>query len=310
MKISPFVFICSILFSPIAFPSDIVSFNTPLDKYELHLQGPGKNNVVQGLAINYSTHTLFTLHVTGKPDHGAINRFDLPFIDDMTATDSQSPSLLIGHQGFTVDQRTGLIWSSAGKALDNPGWFITSFRYQENITDSDVHNVKVFNETFRNYGYTMPVITPSSKNLIVNGFKEKKFYIRVFDLKNIDLDGLASIDGLQKYEWPVDNALVKDKFFLQAMASDDKYVYLFSGDSSLKSKRLYVYTLSGKLVQKSDDITLGKEDAISGGTEGHWEPEGLVYDSKTNSLLFMFANGDKGKRYATVYRLPINNHSK
>ncbi len=310
MKLHPASFILSTLLflSTGTFSSEIVSFNLPDDKYELHLIGPGKNNVVQGLAIDYKSNSLYTLHVTGKPDHGAINYFELPLTEYMKSVNAQQPSLLIGHQGITVDQRTGWIWSSAGKAQDNQGWYIAGFSYQAGNSLSDLKTVQVFDEQFRNYGFTMPVITASSKHLIVNGFKDKKFHIRVFDLNKIDLNDIATIDGKQKYEWLVDSDLVKDHYFLQAVASDDKYVYLFSGDAALKNKRLYIYTLDGKLVQKSDDITLGKYDAMANGTEGHWEPEGLVYDSSTNSLLFMFAMGDKGKRFATIYRIPVNNH--
>ena len=295
-----------LLFPTFVFSKDIIVSEVPSEKYELHLAGPGKNNVVQGVAIDQESNVLYTLHVTGKPDKGVINRFNYPLEKTAYAGSYQTPSALIGHQGITVDERTQWLWSSAGKAYDSPGRYINGFRFSNNSLD-DANFVKVYGDDFRDYGYTMPVLSPSSKFLVVNAFKKGKYYVRVFDTQKIDLYHSDNIDGKQVFEWVIDSGLVRDKYFLQAMASDGKYVYLFGGGDNKLDKRLYIYTISGELVQKIDHFTLGKEDALKSGAEAHWEPEGLVYDQKSRSLLFLFANGDKGARFATLYKVKVNN---
>lgn len=306
-KLGGVLILTSLLLPVAALAKDVIVSGAPSEKYELHLAGPGKNNVVQGVAIDHKNNALFTLHVTGKPDKGVINRFDYP-LEKVAYTGSyQIPSALIGHQGITVDERTNWLWSSAGKAYDSPGRYINGFRFSTDNGLEDARFVKVYGDEFRDYGYTMPVLSPSSKFLIVNAFKNGKYFIRVFDTTKIDLYHLDNIDGMQVFEWTIDSSLVKDKYFLQAVASDGKYVYLFGGGDNKLDKRLYVYTLSGELVQKLDHFTLGKEDALKSGSEAHWEPEGLVYDEKSRSLLFLFANGDKGARFATLYKIKINN---
>ena len=44
-------------------------------KVRLYRDGEGKNNIVQGVAIDRFSSDIYTLHTTGKPEKGVINRF-------------------------------------------------------------------------------------------------------------------------------------------------------------------------------------------------------------------------------------------
>ncbi|XJI84174.1 hypothetical protein AB2J02_01710 [Escherichia coli] len=46
-------------------------------KVRLYRDGEGKNNIVQGVAIDRFSSDIYTLHTTGKPEKGVINRFSL-----------------------------------------------------------------------------------------------------------------------------------------------------------------------------------------------------------------------------------------
>lgn len=46
-------------------------------KVRLYRDGEGKNNIVQGVVIDRFSSDIYTLHTTGKPEKGVINRFSL-----------------------------------------------------------------------------------------------------------------------------------------------------------------------------------------------------------------------------------------
>ena len=51
---------------------------------------------------------------------------------------------------------------------------------------------------------------------------------------------------------------------------------------------------------------MGKKDSLKSGKEKHWEPEGLAIDSKSKSLVIMYALGDHKKRFAQLYYIPLD----
>ncbi|WHP07237.1 MULTISPECIES: phage baseplate protein [Acinetobacter] len=275
-------------------------------------KGKGKNNVVQGIAVDSTKGLLYSLHVVGQPNRGVVNRFNFNSLSpaQITAQDNQSPTDIIGHQGITVDPRNGLIWASAGASITDASWKIIGFNYSPNGEPKNVRTVQLFDKNYKKSGYTMPVITPDARYLIVRSRKNKQEVMRVFDLTKVKLENGTDLSQSYLYEWSIDSDLIKNKYAFQAMTSDGKYIYLLSGgvgDQNSDNKRLYVYSIDGKLIQKLDQLTLGKYDRLSYGREGHWEPEGLAIDILHKQLLVMFAVGDKTKRLAIVYKVPINN---
>lgn len=275
-------------------------------------KGKGKNNVVQGIAVDSTKGLLYSLHDIGQPNQGVVNRFNFNSSDQkqISAQDNQLPTDLIGHQGITVDPRTGLIWVSAGAKIVDASLKIVGFNYVPNGQPNQAQIVQLFDKTYKTKGYTMPVFTPDAKYLFVRAYKNKQEIVRVFDLSKVRLENGADLSQSYLYEWSIDPDLTKNKYAFQAMTSDGKYIYLLSGgvgDQNSDNKRLYVYSIDGKLIQKLDQLTLGKYDRLSYGREGHWEPEGLAIDILHKQLLVMFAVGDKTKRLAIVYKVPINN---
>lgn len=270
----------------------------------LYRVGTGKNNVLQGVALDSKKRTLYSLHVTGKPEMGVLNRFtNIDGEMQLVASDYQKPSAKIGHQGITLIPGTDWLLSSSGNAIKNKGWYISLFKYSPNDTPRALSTIRIFDASYSKTTSSMPVISPNVDRLLVRGRKNNHNVIRIYDLKKIDLFKVNDISHIQKIEWEVDNSLIDNKYYFQAMTADNEFIYLLSGRSGNEHKRLYIYTFNGEVVTKIRNITLGKNDAIASGTEAHWEPEGLTVDSKTCELYLLFAVGDKGKRLGYMYKL-------
>lgn len=272
--------------------------------------GVAKNTVVQGLALDTNRQQLYTIHSFGHPQTPVINRFSYDSKSNtLKASDAQKPSLYIGHQGITVDSRTGLLLASAGENVPNDGLNIIGFKYNPN---SDVQNpiiIKVFNDDYNKNTYTMPSISPDHRFLVVRNIKNGKNVVRGYDLSKISLDHSQDISGQATFEWPIDQSLYRGKYALQALTTDGHYVYLMSGSTNTQNKKIQAYTLQGKLVQNLDSITLGKRESLftDSGAEGHWEPEGLAIDSNNHQLLVLFAVGSDKNSTGRLYRVPLGN---
>ncbi|WP_347453542.1 hypothetical protein [Acinetobacter thermotolerans] len=269
-------------------------------------KGAGKNNVVQGMAIDSKHKTLYTLHVTGKPEKGAINCFKInDKTKQWTASDNQLPSDLIGHQGITIDPVSGSLYSSSGPGVKNKGWHIIQFTYKPNALPEQTKIIKVFDEKYNKNLNTMPSISPDGKIMVVRGKKGKTNIIRIYSLPKIK--NRTNITSGFDHEWEVDPTFTKDDRPFQALTTDGKYVYILSGRGNLLPKHLYVYNLSGKIIQKINNFHLGLKEAKSAGNSSHWEPEGLAIDGVRNELNILFAVGDKGQRTAHLHRVKIQN---
>lgn len=276
-------------------------------KLILNRIGNGRNNVVQGVVYNNETSFLYTLHVTGKPEKGVVNRFkNINNKQNLTAIDFQKPSEFIGHQGISEDPKTRYLLTSAGAGVENSGWYITFFKFSNDSLPEDVSFTKVFDNNYDSRSSTMPVISSEANHLIVRSKLNGINVIRVYNYKKLDVQYMSDISTENHVEWPLDAGLTKNNFVLQAITADEKYVYLLSGGRNDSSKRLYIYTLKGKLVRKFDNVILGKNDASVSGKEKHWEPEGLAIDKANNALVIMYALGDHKKRFAQLYFVPIS----
>ena len=284
-------------------------FSKKTDSIDLIRKGVAKNTAVQGLAINNNTSTLYTIHSYGKPQNAVINRFDYdPTKSTLNALDTQKPSQFIGHQGITIDQQTNMLWASAGDAIENKGLNIIGFRYTAN---NDVINpiiIKVFSDDYNKNTYAMPVITPDHHFLLVRGNKNGTNVVRGYDLNHVSLDHSQDISQQASFEWVINKNFYKDKYALQGLASDGKYIYLMSGGENNQNKRIQVYDLNGQLLQNLNQVTVGKLDNLfNRKTDGYWEPEGLAIDSKNQKLLILFAAGNTKNSIGKLYSISIGN---
>ncbi|EPV3051065.1 hypothetical protein ACV3GL_002676, partial [Escherichia coli] len=276
-------------------------------KIKLYRLGKGRNNVVQSFVIDNKTDILYTLHVTGKPEKGVVNNFVLgKGSNQITAYSFQNPTEFIGHQGLTFDYNSRYLVSSAGDAFSYKGWFITHFKYAEQDLPYDMKFTKVFDRPYNTRVNTMPVLTLDAKYLIVRSKLNGRNLLRVYNSEKVDFRNESDISSEENSEWFIDKDLTKDNYVLQAITADNKYIYLLSGGTNRESKRIYIYTLKGELVRKFNNVTVGKKDSLKSGKEKHWEPEGLSIDSKSKSLVIMYALGDHKKRFAQLYYIPLD----
>lgn len=267
-------------------------------------KGVGKDRVVQGLAIDPTHKFIYSSNVTGNPEKGVINRFHMKSSHVLYAIDAQLPFAYIGHQGITVDADSGTLYTSTGSAVKNHGWYITKFTYNKNEIPTDFKVIRIFDNSYSKKISAMPSISPDNKILAIRARKNQKNYVRIYDFnefkKNED-----QADKLPYNEWIVDDGLTKDNYPFQAITTDGKYIYLMSGKSDKLPKRLYIYDLKGKIVQKIDNLRIGYDDAFDFSQSGAWEPEGLAIDNKSKELLLFFALGDAGSRIGRIFRMKI-----
>ena len=268
--------------------------------------GRGNDHILQGLALDHRHKFLYTTHVEGHPEQGVINRFKVHSSNLWSAQDAQKPSALIGHQGIVVDPQSDFMFASAGAGIANKGWYILKFQYMPNAAPSDPQLIQVFDKTYNKITNTMPSITPDGKYLLVRGNNHKINVIRIFKLDLITEKNLTDIRFLYEDEWPIDPGFTHDKSAFQGLSTDGTYVYLLSGNKNKGPKRIYVYDLTGKLVQKMDHVTLGHFDSLSNPVIQYWEPEGLTVDSQNHQLYVLYSIGNTGQFLGRIYRMTIN----
>lgn len=268
--------------------------------------GLGNDHIIQGLALDHRHGLLYTTHVEGTPEQGVINRFKIYSSNLWTAQDAQKPSALFGHQGIAVDPLSDCIFASAGSAIPNKGWYMVKFQYMSNAGPSNTQVIQVFDKTYNQMTNTMPSITPDGKYLLMRGNKNRINVIRIFKLDLITQKNLTDIRFLYEDEWPIDSGFTHDKSAFQGLTTDGKYVYLLSGNKNKGPKRIYVYNLTGKLIQKMDHVTLGHFDILSNPAIQYWEPEGLTVDSQNYQLYILYTIGNNGQFLGRIYRMKIN----
>ena len=218
--------------------------------------------------------------------------------------DAQLPFAYIGHQGITVDADSGTLYTSTGSAVKNHGWYITKFTYNKNEIPTDFKVIRIFDNSYSKKISAMPSISPDNKILAIRARKNQKNYVRIYDFNEFKKNE-GQADKLPYNEWIVDDGLTKDNYPFQAITTDGKYIYLMSGKTDKLPKRLYIYDLKGKIVQKIDNLRIGYDDAFDFSQSGAWEPEGLAIDNKSKELLLFFALGDAGSRIGRIFRMKI-----
>ena len=286
--------------------TDVNRVNT--ENFLLQRKGAGKNNVMQGIALDMPNTLLYTSHaVTKKPETVAINQFKFQNAHVWQAQSAQKPSPLIRHQGISVDPSTGLLLASAGSSVENRGWHIVQFKYAANQLPINPRTIKVFGDGYSKSTNSMPIVSPDAQYLLVRGNKNKQNVVRVFKHEQLSKTMQNDLSNQYLYEWKVDSELTQDNYPLQAMTTDGKYVYFMSGRSNPdQPKRIFVYTLKGKLIQKVKQVLIGQQYAALMSQSEYWEPEGLSYNPTTKQLYILFAVGDHGKRLGLVYKLNLS----
>lgn len=278
------------------------------ENFLLQRKGAGKNNVMQGIALDMQNSLLYTSHaVSKKPETVAINQFKFQNAHVWQAQSAQKPSRLIGHQGISADPSNGLLLASAGSEVENRGWHIVQFKYAANQLPSNPRIMKVFGDGYSKSTNSMPIVSPDAQYLLVRSTKNKQNIVRVFEHEQLSKTSQNDISNQYLYEWSVDAELTQDHYPLQAMTTDGQFVYFMSGRSNPEQpKRIFVYTLKGKLVQKVDRVFIGQQYAALMSQSEYWEPEGLSYNPTTRQLYILFAVGDLGKRLGLVYKLKLS----
>lgn len=281
--------------------SDKISSQKPeiiLNKYN-----PQDPNVVQGLVIDNRQDYIYTMTSLGKPEKSIITRYKYKADGTLLPDIAQPETNIIGHQGITLDPLTGTIWTTAGNGIKNKGWYIVGFKFNDPSSLNNPIIKQVFDKDYKNYTPAMPSISPSGQYIVVAGhnIKNNSSVIRVFDFRN-----LINNSGLSKpiYEWSIDKSLFKNNFFFQALTTDGNYVYLLGGGENKLNKRIYVYNLKGEIIQKLENVNIGKP-SFTNNNNIRWEPEGLSIDSKNNNLLIMYESNDNSHKYAEIFKTPI-----
>lgn len=266
--------------------------------------GKGKNNTVQGMAVNDARKRFYLLNMSGKPEQGVLNLFTNDGKNHKTAVSAEWPSDWIGHQGITYDPVGKKIWVSGGHRIYDYGRYVVSLHYRADNLPDDIQPVKVFPNTYAKRISTMPTISPDGRYLVVRGELKNQMVIRVFDRQKRDFGKYVNVMNHYAYEWPVPVNLISETAPLQATATDGAYVYLLSGGIDSQNKKLYVYTLDGKPVQTIDNLTIGKEHSQE--PKGTWEPEGLMIDpAHPHQLAILFGTGQTGHRIARMYTVSV-----
>lgn len=300
-------FFLFLLISPFSsanhFKSVSLSFDPDTNFFTLVRDGGGRNSIVQGLTLDSTSHTLYTITSVGSPALATINRFDYSTAEILYAKGFSLPSEFVGHQSIAIAPGEKYLYSSASSLSGSSGWFIVRFSFFDKAPISDVIPIRVFDNKYNPKAVASPAVSTDGKYLLVYGELGRKKIIRVFRLDSFNqkLDMTDSVI----YEWSLeDNFITKDSP-IQSIVSDGKFVFVLSGGSNYQNKKIHIYSLEGNLVNSYDNITLGLDESKRYGVEHHWEPEGLAIDSLSRKLLLMYAMGDSGKRVVKVYPLPI-----
>ncbi|MGR4035159.1 hypothetical protein LB437_12065 [Escherichia coli] len=204
-------------------------------KVRLYRDGEGKNNIVQGVVIDRFSSDIYTLHTTGKPEKGVINRFSLTTKKKSCSIVISKTTEFIGHQGIGFDPFEGGN-NVCGNAFANKGWFVTYFKYNDFSFPYEMKIIKIFDRPYNTRVSTMPVLTLDAKYLIVRSKLNGRDLLRVYNSEEVNFRIESDISSEQNIEWFIDAGLTNDNYVLQAITADNKYIYLLSGEGIEKTK--------------------------------------------------------------------------
>ena len=128
--------------------------------------------------------------------------------------------------------------------------------------------------------------------------------MRVFDLNALMNGGAGDYSSSYIYEWSFN--LVPSAYPLQSIASDGSYVYIFLGNIATgNTLKVFVYTITGTLVQEIDDFTVGEAEAQGDGAGTAYEMEGAgwIWHGGQPMLAISIASGNSGARTNRIWVL-------
>ncbi len=276
--------------------------------FSLHKIGTGENNLSQSFVIDDINRFIFTHHESGGKAY--VVRYNLdynPF--NKVAIDTMQGGEYIGHQGLGVEHKNeqAYIWASAGDSITNAGRSVIRFQYKPNGTleQSDIEAFVLFGDEFKNSN-TTPCISQDQKYLIARGrlAATNQTVLRVFKLQ----DTHNHNDLTNKYvtQFGIDPiTFTSDDFPVQGIACDGQVIVVQLGHYNVAvDKMLLVYSMTGELLYRNNNSTIGKDDALAEDSGQRWEPEGLCFARNGQGVVTLYhhiMSGDPGDRTEYVY---------
>ena len=259
----------------------------------------------QALCFNERTRHLFLLEAD------RINRYPMDGDISVFPSDYTQPaSPVLGHQGLAIEYLPNndfRLWTTS-KVVGRAAARVV---YSPNAPIDASEEYTLFTETvFANSTSCTPTISYDGKYLLAHGTRFGSAYItviRVFDLAKLILGGPGDYTDRWLYEWETQGLVGDVEHPLQGLACDGKNVFCLSGGTGFepeRNKRLYTFSLEGKLIAKEEQLTIGSAMAAGDGQGVKWEPEGLSIMGGPNgatTLMVGVLSGDVSARRFRIY---------
>lgn len=215
-----------------------------------------------------------SLRKSAGQETGFISRLRL---DGLTASivDSNLPSQSVGHQGVSVEHRSGSkVWVWVSRYGDN-GRDAVRFPYQAGVEPRQVETFTFFGPGYMQKNVTMPKVCADGKHLLVRGrISSREQIVRIFSLATLNAGGPGDYSAKAVYEWPLPAEMLAGGLPLQGIACDGNYVYAVVGNARMDEEKMFVkLTLDGKPVQRVADFSVSRQAASLDGKQ--FEPEGI-----------------------------------
>ena len=255
-----------------------------LERFNLTKQGNGFGNVIQGFAQDPYTNELFTLHVTGDPETCVLNKFEADGPRTQTSYRYNSTPLeTLGHQELEISwDKAGArwFWTGENKGVTNQARYIKRFQISDGtgtgLTVSNLQQFQVFTDAETTGGETGSATTCISldgRYLVTEYNGSDTSLVKVFETATLMNGGAGDYSTQQVFSWTFD--LDTGDYPLQSMACDGSYVYIFTGNIAKgPTLKVFVYTVTGQLVEEIDDFTVGETEAQGDGSGAAYELEG------------------------------------
>jgi hypothetical protein len=277
-----------------------------------NIRGPGgKINGIQYFSFDERNRDLYSLNlnIAKNGNRSTINRYPLDGDRSKQSEGFSTPlGNVVGHQGLGLEYlpEGGVrLWSTYYKDFRQ----VARYSYSDGAPVGDVQIYRLFGVGFRPYVSSTPTISLDQKFIVAAGKKKGETYqtVRVWRLADLVANGGGDYSKSWLYEWDLRD-LIGPQHPLQGIASDGKRIWIIAGSSKINEpKRLGVYSLEGRVLDKDDNMTVGRAQALLDGVGKVYEPEGLalIEDDGKVYLCIGIVSGDKGFRHARIYKAPL-----
>ena len=272
-----------------------------LQRFNLTKQGAGAANVIQGFASDPYTGELYTSHATGSPFTAVINKFEADGIRAQTSYRwNSTPSSDLGHAELDISwDKSGnrWFWTGENSAVTNQARYIKRFQISDGsgteLTFSNVQQYQVWGTDVTGNASATACCSLDGRYLITEYNGATVTRVRVFDLNALMNGGAGDYSSSYIYEWSFD--LNPSAYPFQSLASDGAYVYIFLGNINTgNTLKVFVYTITGELVQEIDDFTVGETEAQGDGAGTFYSLEGAgwIWHGGQPMLAISISSGD------------------